>query len=78
MNIPKNYEGEEREYTWMDTKTYPVENYIGKDKKELKSSHYKFKFLGEGNIVLDQIPRVGSMIEEGDYVMIQLGDIYEG
>ncbi len=78
MNIPKNYDGEEREYTWMDSKTYPVENYIGKEKKELKSTHYKFKFLGEGNIVLDQIPRVGSMIEEGNYVMIQLGDIYEG
>ncbi len=74
LKIEKNYEGEERTYTWMDEKTHPVENYIGKHKSELKSKYYSFVFNSEGEYVIDQVPRVGEMIKEGGKVMIQLGD----
>lgn len=33
LNVEKNYDGEERTYTWMDVKTYPVENYYGLQKR---------------------------------------------
>ena len=78
LKIEKDYQGIDREFTWMDTKTYKVENYIGKQKKELSSKYYYFKFNGEGEYVIDQVPRYGEMISEGGYVMIQLGDKNEG
>lgn len=78
LKIDKNYDGEEREYTWMDEKTYPVANYIGMNKKDVKAKNYRFKYIGEGDYVIDQIPRVGEMIKEGGYVMICLGDQNEG
>mgnify|MGYP004679399809 FL=1 len=73
LKVEKNYDGIQREYTWMDTKAYPVENYIGKDKKDVKSKHFTFVFSGDGNKVIDQLPRVGEMVSEGSVIMIQLG-----
>ena len=78
LNIEKNFDGPSKEYTWMDEKTYMVENYIGKKKSELKSKNYYFKFNGEGEYVIDQVPRVGEYVKEGSYIMIQLGELYEG
>lgn len=74
LNVEKNYDGEERTYTWMDVKTYPVENYYGLQKKDVKSKHFKFSFMGEGDYVIDQLPRVGEMVEENSVIMIMLGD----
>lgn len=73
LGVEKNYDGVERTYTWLDEKTYPVENYIGKNKKDIKSKYFTFVFKGEGDIVIDQLPRVGEMVKEGGIVMIQLG-----
>ena len=64
----------ERTYTWMDTKTQMVENYIGKSKKEVKSKYFTFVFKGNGNKVIDQLPRVGTMLEENSTIMIYLGE----
>ncbi len=73
LGVEKNYEGIEREYTWMDTKTAQVPNFIGKDKKEVKSRDFTFVFVGSGNKVIDQLPRVGEMIPIGSKVVIMLG-----
>ena len=72
LNVEKNYDGIEREYTWMDKKSYKVENYIGKSKKDCKSKYYTFVFKGTGDKVIDQLPKYGEMITEGSVVMIQL------
>ena len=61
------------EYTWMDTKTYEVENYIGLDKSKVKSKYFRFQFVGDGNKVLDQLPKVGEKIEEGKTIVLFLG-----
>lgn len=74
LDVKKTKDGEERTYTWMDTKMYPVENYFGKEKKNVRSPYFKFSFLGEGNYVIDQLPRVGEMLEENSTIMIMLGD----
>ena len=74
LHVKKREGGEERTYTWMDVKTYPVENYIGLEKSKVKSRVFKFVFMGEGNYVIDQLPRVGERIEEGSTIMIMLGD----
>ena len=74
LGVKKREGGEERTYTWMDVKTYQVDNYIGLHKSKVKSKYFKFSYMGEGDYVIDQLPRVGEKIEEGSKVMIMLGD----
>ena len=38
----------------------------------VKSNTFKFEFIGEGNIVADQIPKAGSFLQEGSKVVIIL------
>lgn len=73
LGVEKKYDGIEFEYTWMDTKTYEVENYIGKDRSALKSKYFKFEIIGEGNQVLDQLPKVGTKLEEGKTIVVFMG-----
>ena len=73
MRVSKRSGGIEKSYTWMDTKTYIVDNYIGKSKKEVKSQYFKFEFVGSGDKVIDQLPKMGEKIEEGSTIVIMLG-----
>lgn len=73
MGIEKVSSQRQKAYTFMDTKTIKIENYIGKSKKEVSSSELKFKFIGEGDKVIDQLPRVGEYVEVGSTVVIMLG-----
>ena len=70
MNIPRQDNELDFEYTWMDIKTYPVENYIGKTKKEIKSSHFKFVYIGDGDKVISQLPAPNEKIQEGKEVIL--------
>lgn len=72
LGVKKDYNGVKREYTWMDEKTYPVDNYIGKNKNEIKSKYFTFIFKGTGDTVIDQLPRFGEMLKEGGTILIQL------
>jgi len=72
-HVEKKYDGIEFEYTWMDTKTYEVENYIGKTKKELKSKYFQFQIVVDGEKVLDQLPKVGTKLEEGKTIVVFMG-----
>ena len=58
----------------MDEKYYPVDNYIGKNKKEVKSKYHTIVFKGEGNLVVDQLPKVGEMVKEGGTIILMLSD----
>ena len=70
MDIKKQ-EGElDFEYTWMDVKTYPVENYINKNVKEVKSKHFKFVVIGNGEKIISQLPLQGEKIQEGKEVIL--------
>ena len=72
MNIKENYEGPSKEYTWMDKKSYEVNDYIGLNKKEVKSKHFKIEFVGTGNVVIDQIPKKDTFMSEGNTIVIIL------
>ncbi len=74
LGVEKRSSELEHTLTWMDEKVYPVENYINKTKKEVKSKYFTFVFKGEGNIVIDQNPRVGTILKEGSTIIIQLGN----
>ena len=73
MGVSKRSGGIEKSYTWMDAKTYIVDNYIGQSKNKVKSEHFKFEFVGEGDHVIDQLPKMGEKIEEGSTIVIMLG-----
>ena len=73
LHVKKVTQQREKAYVWTDVKTYDVENYVGKTKKEVKNEHYGFEFLGSGDYVIDQLPRVGEKTEDGQKVKIMLG-----
>lgn len=64
----------EKVKTWMDINTYVVDDYIGLNRNEVKSPYFKFSFSGDGEVVVDQLPRAGEKIEEGSTIMIQMGE----
>ena len=74
LGVKKVTSQKEKAYVWTDVKTYKVQNYVGMNKKDVKSDEYGFEFMGEGNKVIDQLPRVGEKIEEGQKVKIMLGN----
>ena len=59
----------------MDNKVYEVDNYIGKMKKEVRSQYFTFEFKGEGEYVIDQLPKYGTRLEQGKKIVIMLGDM---
>jgi stage V sporulation protein D (sporulation-specific penicillin-binding protein) len=81
LGIKKTDKQKPKAYVYTDIPTFIVQNYVGKNKKEVKSNEYGFEFLGSGDYVIDQLPRVGERIEQGKKVRIMLGDkngnIYE-
>ena len=73
MNVKKVTKQREKAYTFMDIKTIKVENYVGKSKKEVSNPELKFEYIGEGDKVIDQLPRVGESVEAGSTIVIMLG-----
>lgn len=74
MGVKRVTEQKEKAYVWTDVKTFDVDNYVGLSKNEVKSDKYRFEFFGEGDLVIDQLPRYGDKIEEGKKVKIMLGN----
>ena len=70
LNIDKQDSELEFEYTWMDVKNYEVDNYIGKDIKEIKSKHFSFEIVGDGSKVISQLPKSKEKIKEGSKVVL--------
>ena len=73
MGIEKVTSQREKTYNYLDTKTIKVENYVGMKKSEVSSSGLQFEFIGEGDQVIDQLPRVGEVVPEGSTIVLMLG-----
>ena len=52
LGVEKRSGGIDKTYTWMDTKTYKVDNYVGLEKSKVKSSSFKFEFIEEGSTIV--------------------------
>ncbi len=74
LKVEKRESPINREYNWDDVKSYEVENYIGLEKNKVKSKYFKFAYFGEGNKVIDQLPKEGELLKEGSTIMIMLGE----
>ncbi|WP_294581345.1 penicillin-binding transpeptidase domain-containing protein [uncultured Thomasclavelia sp.] len=73
MGIEKVTSQREKTYNYLDTKIIKVENYVGMKKSEVSSSGLQFEFIGEGDQVIDQLPRVGEVVPEGSTIVLMLG-----
>lgn len=73
LNVEKVDSQREKTYTAMDIKRVKVDNYIGKTKKEISNPQLRFEYVGEGETVIDQLPRPGNYVDEGDTIVLMLG-----
>ena len=74
LNVKKVKSQRQKSYSIMDKRTIKVENYIGKKRSEVQNISLHFTFVGKGNKVIDQLPRKGEYVEEGDTIVIMLGE----
>ena len=49
---------------WTDPVTIEVGDYIGKEYKKVKNENLKLVKIGEGDVVVDQLPSCGVKIDE--------------
>ena len=74
LEVPKSEDMLERVKLWGDPVMVEIGNYIGKTKKECKSSNLNIEFYGEGNVVIDQAPSAGTVVDEYSTLWLYLGD----
>ena len=74
LKIEKRNDGIKKTFTYLDTKTYEVENVIGLSKKEAikKLKNFKVEFSGSGDKVIYQSPNAGEIINEGNLIKLLL------
>lgn len=73
LNVEKVEEQIPKKKTWLDPIDVIVPNFIGKSKSECKMEGITFEFVNEGEIVIDQLPKPGSVFQNQGKVMITLG-----
>ena len=74
LGIPKQKDQIEKEYRWgLDVRYYVVPDLIGKKKNELPPAiHFRYEFLGEGNIVKYQSPAPYDKVSEGGTILLYM------
>ena len=74
LKIKRQEEGQEKDLEWNDKITYEVPNVIGMNIEDAKKMLVNFKVItkGEGDVIIEQSPKAGSVIEDGSKVMLFL------
>ena len=74
LKIPKQNGGMEKDLEWNDKLTYEVPNVVGLNVKDAKKQlfNYDVKIIGSGDIVYEQSPKAGEVIEEGSKMRIYI------
>ena len=64
----------EKDLEWNDKLTYEVPNVVGLNVKDAKKQlfNYDVKIIGSGDIVYEQSPKAGEVIEEGSKMRIYI------
>ena len=75
LDIKKQDGGTEKEYQWYDKKYFDVLDVVGKSKKEATDilKNFSVEYSGSGDVVIDQSPKAGIRIAEGEKVRLYLG-----
>ena len=74
LNIPRQENAMEKDLEWTDVPTCSLPNVVGKSLKSAKKSLSKFEIIteGDGNVVFEQSPEAGEIVEEGSKVRLFL------
>lgn len=72
LNVKKVEKQIPKKTLWLDPNMIEVEDFLGKSKDECQQDGIKFEFIGEGNKVIDQYPKVKTKVEENSKVVIIL------
>ena len=74
LKIPRQKDALEKDLEWMDIPTSRIPNVLGMNLSEAKKSLEKFEIVteGEGEIVFEQAPTAGEVVEEGSKVRLFL------
>lgn len=59
---------------WGDIAEFTVGDYTGKAKSEAINDGLSFEYIGEGDTIIDQLPKQGMVLPEGGKVWIYLGN----
>lgn len=73
LDVEKTDDQMEKTKLWTDPITVEVPDYLGMEKKAVKNSLLQFVFIGDGDIVSDQMPSAGTQLDEYGTVWIYLG-----
>ena len=74
MNVPKSENQLKKTQLWSDPVMIEIDDYIGKKKKECRSSKLNIEFYGEGDTVIDQIPGAKTVVEQYSTIWLYLGN----
>lgn len=74
LNIKKDLNGIEKEYTWLDEKYLLVPSVLNKSSKEAKNilKNFKIKYVGDGDMVIKQMPHANTMAKENGTIVLYL------
>ena len=74
LGIEKTDEQLPKKLVWPETEAIVIEDFIGKKRSEVQQEGVIFEFFGEGDTVIDQLPRGGVTLNESGRVWIYLGE----
>lgn len=74
LGIEKTDEQLPKKLVWPETEAIVAEDFIGKKRSEVQQEGVIFEFFGEGDMVIDQLPRGGVTLNESGRVWIYLGE----
>ncbi|MBR5004464.1 MAG: stage V sporulation protein D, partial [Erysipelotrichaceae bacterium] len=74
MDVPRSEDQLEKVKLWSDPVMVEIEDYLGRKKKDCKSSVLNIEFYGEGDVVIDQIPSADTVVEQYSTLWLYLGN----
>ncbi len=77
LKIPKRNNQIEKVKAYYDEEKVLVPNYIGEEKNKIKKQLFNIIFYGEGDYIIDQLPKANEIVNPNSTIMLMLGDKYE-
>ncbi len=74
MNVPKSENQLKKTQLWSDPIMIEIDDYVGRKKKECRSTDLNIEFYGEGDTVIDQIPGAKTVVEQYSTIWLYLGN----
>ena len=74
MGVEKVDDQIPKKLVWPETENVKVQDFVGKKKKDVQQEGITFTFIGEGDTVMEQMPKAGTTLGEQGEVWIYLGN----